>query len=210
MQGFLSVLMHDLRNSLSAIQVLTQLGTKRSGEAEQRDCFRQIDEQVRVVFGLLKALREGLAVEDFTDVSPAEIVRQAADEILPAARSRGIRLEWSRKGDCRLALKANLFRRALLALLRSVIASMAEGGRLEVTVVCRKDEAEISIADTGPGIPAELREDFFKPLYRPSDGENGQEVYLAYQIITRLHRGELRLDTQAGRGTIFQIRLQGS
>ncbi len=205
--GLLSALMHDLRNSLSAIQVLTQLGTRRGGDVEQQEYFRKIEEQVRVVLDLLRVLREVMTPEAFAPVSVPGLLREAAQEALQAGRAPGVQLEWHQSGECRLPLRAALFRRAALALLRRAVVSIPEGGRLTVGAVCRPDGAELIITGTGPGIPPEAREDFFRPFNRSPNGENGLEIYLAWLVFTRLLRGEVLLEPVQSHGTLFRIHL---
>ena len=159
------------------------------------------------MFEMLKVLREAMAPEAFVSVSPAEALRAAAEQAAQAGRAAGVRLEWRQEGDCRLPLKPALFRRAALALLRFAVQGMPGGGRLSAAAVCGAAGVELTIGGEGAPPPEEERDELFRPFSRVPVGEGGLELYLAGLVFTRLLRGELRLETGKGGGTLFRLRL---
>lgn len=72
----------------------------------------------------------------------------------------------------------------------------------------RGDQIEVAIADNGRGIPAEIRELIFEPFFttRREEGGTGLGLAIVRECVTSLG-GELALETEAGRGTTFRIRL---
>lgn len=64
---------------------------------------------------------------------------------------------------------------------------------------------EISIADTGPGIPAEIQEKVFQPFYTTKPAGSGLGLSIVKRIVT-LHKGKIRFESFPG-GTIFYITL---
>jgi signal transduction histidine kinase len=86
---------------------------------------------------------------------------------------------------------------------------MPAGGRLTVTTSAT-DDAErpvtISVADTGPGIPAEIRAKIFDPFFSTKAGGTGLGLALTQQIVVE-HGGSIDVDSAAGRGTRFVVRL---
>src|SRR5207302_9464137 len=65
----------------------------------------------------------------------------------------------------------------------------------------------VTIADTGSGIPAAIRESFFEPFVS-SKGEKGTGLGLwIVRGITQSHGGKIRVRSQEGQGTVFQIYL---
>jgi signal transduction histidine kinase len=71
------------------------------------------------------------------------------------------------------------------------------------------DWAEVSISDTGTGIPEEVRERIFEPFFttKPVGKGTGQGLALARAIVVEKHGGTLTFDTAMGRGTTFHIRI---
>lgn len=96
----------------------------------------------------------------------------------------------------------------LLVLLVNAAEAMPQGGRVAIAVQVRDGDVLLSVRDNGPGIPDELRERIFEPFF--STKEDGQRTGLGLAIasgIVEQHRGEIRVLSQTGQGTEFQIRL---
>jgi signal transduction histidine kinase/HAMP domain-containing protein len=82
-------------------------------------------------------------------------------------------------------------------------------GKLTVSTRLNGDAVEISIADTGAGIPEGIRDRVFDPFFTTKEvGKGtGQGLALAHSAIVVKHGGTLRFDTDCGKGTTFFIRL---
>jgi signal transduction histidine kinase len=64
---------------------------------------------------------------------------------------------------------------------------------------------EVSVADTGPGIPKELQERIFQPFFTTDRNGTGLGLAIAKRIVTA-HRGTIRLNSFPG-GTIFHVQI---
>jgi signal transduction histidine kinase len=64
---------------------------------------------------------------------------------------------------------------------------------------------EISIADTGPGIPKEIQDRIFQPFFTTRSGGTGLGLAIAKRIVT-FHKGSIRLESFPG-GTVFYVTL---
>jgi signal transduction histidine kinase len=97
------------------------------------------------------------------------------------------------------------------------IADVVEGtgkkGRIRVAtqVDCTADGdwAEVSISDTGTGIPEGVRGRIFEPFFttKPVGKGTGQGLAMARSVVVEKHGGALTFDTEMGRGTTFHIRI---
>jgi signal transduction histidine kinase len=78
-----------------------------------------------------------------------------------------------------------------------------------VTVSTRKiaDSIEIRVADNGKGIPDEIRDRIFEPLFttKPTGSGTGLGLSLSFDIVTQGHGGSLRVESQAGQGAEFVV-----
>jgi hypothetical protein len=70
----------------------------------------------------------------------------------------------------------------------------------------RPDFIEISVSDTGAGIPREQQEKIFRPFYTTKRGGTGLGLSLCRRIISQ-HGGTLTVESEAGKGSRFIIRL---
>ena len=81
----------------------------------------------------------------------------------------------------------------------------------EVIVSTRKekDKVEIKVKDNGTGIPEKIKDKIFQPFFttKPTGQGTGLGLSLAYDIITKGHGGELKVETKGGEGTEFVILL---
>jgi two-component system NtrC family sensor kinase len=90
-----------------------------------------------------------------------------------------------------------------------VVKDSGSLGKLTVRTRHVGDEVEISIADTGTGIPETARGRIFDPFFTTKEvGKGtGQGLAIAHSVIVKKHGGTLRFVTECGKGTTFFIRL---
>ena len=69
-----------------------------------------------------------------------------------------------------------------------------------------RSAAEVSIADTGPGIPEDLRGKIFEPFFSTKEEGIGLGLPIAQRIVEE-HGGEVRVESKVGQGTTFTIAL---
>ncbi len=82
----------------------------------------------------------------------------------------------------------------------------AAGGSLALTVKRVEDQAELTFADTGPGIPASKLLKIFDPFYTTKSTGTGLGLFVSQRII-RAHGGTIEAHSVEGQGTTFIIRL---
>ncbi|MFZ0454335.1 MAG: ATP-binding protein, partial [Ignavibacteriaceae bacterium] len=72
-----------------------------------------------------------------------------------------------------------------------------------------KDKVEIRIGDNGNGIPEVILDKIFQPFFttKPTGEGTGLGLSLSYDIVTKVHGGELKVETKEGEGTEFIIQL---
>ena len=90
-----------------------------------------------------------------------------------------------------------------------VVKDTANLGKLTVRTRLDGDQVEISIGDTGTGIPAAVRDKVFDPFFttKAIGKGTGQGLAIAHSVIVAKHGGTLRFETECGKGTTFYIRL---
>jgi signal transduction histidine kinase/HAMP domain-containing protein len=90
-----------------------------------------------------------------------------------------------------------------------VVKDSGNMGKLTVRTRLAGDEVEISISDTGTGIPEAVRDKIFDPFFttKAIGKGTGQGLAIAHSVIVNKHRGSLRFETECGKGTTFFIRL---
>ncbi|MBS1919118.1 MAG: tetratricopeptide repeat protein [Bacteroidetes bacterium] len=89
----------------------------------------------------------------------------------------------------------------------------AEGYEPTVSVSTKSlgDKVEVKVKDNGNGIPSTIKDKIFQPFFttKPTGSGTGLGLSLSYDIITKGHAGELKVETKEGRGSEFIILLPG-
>ncbi len=84
-------------------------------------------------------------------------------------------------------------------------------GKGEITITTRHEDdwAEISIKDSGAGIPENIQSRVFEPFFTTKDvgRGTGQGLSLAHAVIVKKHGGQIWFESEPGKGTTFFIRL---
>ena len=202
---------HEFKNPLNAIALRLELLRGRLVE-EAPEAESDIDILTQEV------ARLDQVVKTFLDLNrPVSLEREAieaghlANEVLqllkPEAQQAGIATELV-KNDGPVTLRADegLLRQALLNVVKNSIEAMPGGGRLRVTVSHQGGDCEIAVSDTGPGIPAEVRDRIFDPYFSTKERGSGIGLTLTLRAM-QLHGGSVEVESAAGQGSTFRLRL---
>jgi signal transduction histidine kinase len=97
-------------------------------------------------------------------------------------------------------------RQVLINLVLNAIQAMPAGGRLSIATRCRGSEVLIRVADTGPGIPADIREKIFLPFFTTKDVDQGTGLGLSVAHgIVKAHRGRITVGGRPGEGAELTV-----
>jgi PAS domain S-box-containing protein len=103
----------------------------------------------------------------------------------------------------------NELQQVLLNLLNNARDALGHQGEIRVETAPAVGEpgwVRMSVSDTGPGIPPEIRERIFLPFFTTKTGGTGLGLAISYRIV-RDHQGQLEVTSEPGAGTTFTIRL---
>ncbi|MGB7433800.1 MAG: ATP-binding protein [Candidatus Acidiferrum sp.] len=99
-----------------------------------------------------------------------------------------------------------LLKQAILNLVLNAVDAMPNGGQLQLTLSRRGDMAEITVGDTGKGIPLEHRQKVFQLFFTTRPGGSGIGLASTFRIV-QLHNGSIDFTSEVGHGTTFRIEL---
>jgi PAS domain S-box-containing protein len=106
-----------------------------------------------------------------------------------------------------IAGRATELREVLTNLLLNAVEAMPEGGQLTLRSWAESDEVCVAVSDTGVGMTAEVQRRLFDPFFT-TKGSRGTGLGLSVsQALIKGHHGTLTVQSEAGRGTTFVIRL---
>src|SRR5467141_188562 len=99
-----------------------------------------------------------------------------------------------------------LLKQAVLNLVLNAVEAMPTGGQLRLMLSRRGEMAEITVGDTGRGIPLENRQKIFQLFFTTRPGGSGIGLASTFRIV-QLHNGSIDFTSEVGRGTTFRIEL---
>lgn len=199
---FTAVAAHEMRTPLAGLRAQAQVAVGARSDDELRDglasVIRSVDRASHLIDQLLDLARiEGLSEELRRRVDRVDLP-QLCDEVMGDLRPRlgGRRLQFTTRLEVQ-ALTCHRF--ALYTLLRNLLANAIvytpEEARIEVGTRADEGGTLLWIDDSGPGIPADLREQAFERFKRLNRNEvEGVGLGLAITLsVVELHRGRIQL-----------------
>jgi PAS domain S-box-containing protein len=204
-----AVVAHEVRNPLAgikgAIQILMSRRTPDDGEVPvMRDIVARIDALSELINDLMVFARPRplrLAIVELHAIVGDAITIVRRDPV-----AHGVEIS-AQGAEVSVLADGELVRATVLNLLLNAAQAMAAGGGQIVVTTSRRDGiALVEIRDTGPGIPAEIREQIFEPFFTTKARGGGLGLPIAKRT-AELHGGALTLECPAGGGTAVTMSL---
>jgi len=101
---------------------------------------------------------------------------------------------------------ADQIHQLIVNLITNALQAMADGGTLSIRTCTKGGFAVLCFEDTGVGIPAEDTKKIFEPLYTTRAVGTGLGLSIVKGIVER-HNGTITVESKAGEGTVFTVRL---
>jgi len=217
---FLSRMSHELRTPLNAVLGFGQLLEMGALDAEQRESVEQILRAGRHLLELINEVLDIARIEagrlamSPEPVSVREVVGECLSLIAPLAAAERVQLAGPERDDADYYVTADRQRlkQVLLNLLSNAVKYNRPGGSVEVAVGRPQDgRLPITVADTGPGIPAALLGRLFAPFERlGAEGTRVEGTGLGLALskgLVEAMGGALSVKSVVGRGSTFRIDL---
>ena len=211
---------HELKTPLTSIRLAHHLlleeavGPLTAKQTELLvDARDNTERLLAVVNNLLDLTRleHGREYLDMTPISPAELLRSAAETIHHRAEDQGITIAVEAPDDLPpLAGDMPRLGHALGNLLDNAVTYTDRGGRITLSAALADDQIVLAVTDTGIGIPPEQLPHIFDRFSRIPNQSRGAGTGLGLAIVREIvtaHRGEVTCESRSGKGTTFRIRL---
>ena len=206
---------HELRTPLSLMQVQLDLyhSTQHPGsDADTVQMIKRLTEQNDRLGKMVKTL---LDMSELQTVGRDEkiILNDLVDEVLedlePLAQEKNIKLIGKYKNITMIGSDILIYR-LVYNLVENAIKYNHADGQVTVNAYKKQKHIYLSVADTGSGIPKELRERVFEPFFRVDKSRSrelggvGLGLALVREIV-RVHDGTISINSNPAGGTIFEV-----
>jgi two-component system OmpR family sensor kinase len=200
---------HELRSPLAALKLQVQSLQRAPDDATRELATGRlaagIERATRLVEQMLALARHEASAAAGAGVEPVdlrEIARLAISDAIAAAQARRIDIGMARADAAEVRGQAEALRTLLRNLLDNAVKYTPEGGRVDVGIAATAEGVELSVEDSGTGLPAEERARVLDRFYRSGEPQApGSGLGLAIvKSIADLHGATLAIDRSAGLG----------
>jgi signal transduction histidine kinase len=210
-----SALAHEVNQPLTAIanylqasQRFAQIGEPEKAQAAMAKAAQSVVRATEIIRRLRDFLRKNESEKRSEDLR-AVIEDSIALAALGAERP-DIETEMRLGPDATAAVIDKIqIQQVLLNLIRNAVEAMAGSARASLVVATSatpEGMVEISVSDTGPGLPAEVRAKLFHPFVTTKSGGMGVGLSICRSIV-EAHEGRLWVEDAPGGGTVFKFTL---
>ena len=205
---------HDIRNPLQAITsdvylAKTELASTADTE-EKKNALESLDEIEKNIFYINKIVAD---LQDFArplkPITKETALPKLIEEVLGKnGVPENIKIQVKLKKDAETVMAdPDVLKRILSNLVTNAVQAMPEGGKISIKSYKEAKDLIITVTDTGIGIPEEVKDKLFTPLFTTKS--KGQGFGLAVvKRMTEALGGTVTFESQKGKGTTFIIRLK--
>jgi len=210
---------HELRTPLTVLkgQIEVTLNRKRNPaeyEKKLQELSAQVERLIRLSNGLLFLSRSDQKQLTFEpdDINLREWLEVLIEQFQPLAREKGLKINTNIPKKLLVFGDGDHLIRLFINLIENAIKYAPVGGQISLTAVKKPNEIQISIHNTGPGIPPEHLQRLFDRFYRveadrsSQTGGAGLGLAIAHEIV-RLHGGEIDVQSEPGQGVTVTVHL---
>ncbi len=222
---FVANISHELRTPMNAILGMTDLALHEELSADLRDQLETVQQSARSLLGLLDDLLDFSRMEadslqlEIAPINLRDLIEATTKTLQIRAEEKGLRLTRAVAENAPATVLGDALRlRQVLTNLIGNAIKFTDRGEVKVTVESAAQDGEevdllFKVSDTGRGIPAEQQGRIFAPFVQGEAfttrlyGGTGLGLAISRRLATMMN-GELRLESEVGRGSTFSFTLR--
>ncbi|CAN5568766.1 hypothetical protein BH10CYA1_BH10CYA1_60540 [soil metagenome] len=220
-EDFVATLTHDLKTPVLATNRAVQFlldGDFGAVSEEQKEILETVLQSNTALYALVQTLLDvyrfdsGVKELKISNTNLAGMIMQMVTEIMPLAQEKGVSLTASVPGDSNdVACDEAEIRRVFQNLIDNSLKYTPTGGSIKVTMQQGNGTTEISVADTGKGIPTENLPKLFQRFWQAGStgryyASTGLGLYLSRRIV-EAHNGRIWCESAVRKGSTFHFSL---
>lgn len=200
---------HEIRNPLTSINILIHAFTENLPPEDSRgEDLKVIEEEVDRINEIVdQFLRFGKPVPPlFERAEVVPIYVEVLQLLKPQMEKQGISVKQRFDRLPSLLMDREQIKQVVLNLLLNAVQAMPGGGQLTLSGQASGDDqwVQLSIRDSGVGIPSEDINKLFDPFFSTREGGIGLGLSIVHRIIDE-HQGRIEVESSPGKGTVFTL-----
>lgn len=214
---FIALASHELKTPITSLRAFLQVASRRMAEEDINRPFvdkalNQIGKLSALVTDLLDVtkIESGQLPLSYTPLDLVTLIRDLIEQIQFTSHSHHISFD-SEKATFIISADRQRLEQVIINLLNNAIKYSPGAELVKVSLSGNKEHVVVRIQDFGMGIAPEQQERIFTRFYRVQGKDNnisglGIGLYISKEIINR-HKGELTVESQIGKGSVFVIKI---
>ena len=200
---------HEIRNPLTSINILIHSLTENfPSENTHREDLQVIEEEIRrineIVDQFLRFAKPASPLFEKTNLIP--IFEEILQLLRPQIERGKIKVKKEFEPLPLITVDKEQVKQVILNLLLNAVQAMPKSGHLILRGQIPENDRwiNLSIQDSGAGIPGEDMDKLFDPFFSTKEGGIGLGLSIAHRIIDQ-HHGKIEVESTPGRGTLFTV-----
>ncbi|MFH2111208.1 MAG: ATP-binding protein [Candidatus Bathyarchaeota archaeon] len=203
-QRISSMVRHDLKGPLSTIKNAAYL---------IKDSPKDVDEYLTMIN---RSVDYALNIlEDLRNIAATPVIQRTLDNLVDlldqSLSAAGVPPDITvvkryESPFIAVSVDATSLRRVFDNLIKNAVEATPGEGTLTLTVSQLDHEVEVTVADTGTGMPPEVLKEIFRPFYTTKPTGTGLGLSICKRVV-ELHGGTITVESRVGAGSVFTVRL---
>lgn len=207
---FSSLILHDIRNPLSALKSRVELLMSNCENEQYRisafESIRQDISRMEILAAEFLDYGRGEIQLDMGIVHPDAFMDRFSAAVSQKLTESAVVLHIETDIDEPVIMDEQRMLRVLINAAENACSAMKSGGDLFVSAAKENATLVIVVRDTGTGMPRDVLETIFEPFYSSTPGGTGLGMVIIKSIV-EAHKGEVQVDSKEGSGTVVTIRI---
>jgi two-component system, sensor histidine kinase and response regulator len=218
---FLSVLSHELKSPLNAVEGYLKMMQDRQFGDKVDDYEKMIDRSLIRLKGMrnlimdlldLTKIESGKKQRRLRDINLTEIARIAADTLEPLAIQKGVRVSIVSEGNTNILADSDEMEIVFNNMVSNAVKYNKDGGSVQVKISDKQTLLELIVSDTGIGMSSEDCENIFEDFVRIKSSKtkditgSGLGLSITKKMIDQ-YNGKIKVESVPDQGTTFTISL---
>ncbi len=201
---------HEIRNPLNSISLFAQV--LRAGVGEDPEMLSYTDKIAHEVERIDDILVKLLATSkrshfQLRSVSLQEVLSRVVDSFSEQARASGVQIDMEiLDSPPAILADADELGQVFSNLVANALYEMVGGGKLSIGLAAAQGEVQVTVADTGRGIPAEHLNKIFDPFFTTKERGTGFGLSVVLRIVKN-YGGRIQVESEPGAGSRFLVSL---